>query len=185
MSQTARISYGIVVVLFILIAALHLGTFLLTALLGYLALQAFAIRGSKPMSVALYLVAVAVIGAGLIYFSNLAYRTLPRIAEISIPAMVAFAEKNGIDLPFTDYESLKSTALEQARDGFAVVGRYAGVASFQFVLVVAGLVVAVSVFLGSGWTAIKHPRPRLRISTLRSRRNSLCASSACIKALPR
>jgi len=69
--------------------------------------------------------------------------------------MVAFAQKNGIELPFTDFESLKSTALEQARDGFAVVGRYAGVASFQFVLVVAGLVVAVSVFLGSGWTADK------------------------------
>lgn len=156
MSQTARISFGIVVVLFILIALLHLGTFLLTALLGYLALQAFTMRGSKLLSVTLYLVAVAIIGVGLIYFSNLAYHTLPRIAEVSIPAMAAFAEKNGIELPFTDFESLKSAALQQAREGFAVVGRYASVASFQFVLVVAGLVVAASVFLGSGWTADKQ-----------------------------
>jgi predicted PurR-regulated permease PerM len=156
MSQPARISYGIVVLAFILIAAFHLGTFLFTSLLGYLALQAFVVRGSKPLAVTLYRIAVAVIGVGLIYFSNLAYHTLPRIAEISIPAMAAFAEKNGIELPFTDFESLKSTALDQAREGFAVVGRYAGVASFQFVLVVAGLVVAVSIFLGSGWTADNH-----------------------------
>jgi predicted PurR-regulated permease PerM len=70
--------------------------------------------------------------------------------------MATFAEKNGFELPFTDFESLKSMALEQAREGFAVVGRYAGAASFQFVLVVAGLVVAVSIFLGSGWTANNH-----------------------------
>ena len=153
MSQPARISYVIVVVLMALVAYLHLGTFLLTSLFGYLALQVFSIRRSKALSVTLYLIAVAVIGAGLVYFSNLAYHTLPRIAEISIPAMVVFAEKNGIELPFADYASLKSTALDAAREGFAIVGRYATVASFQFVLVVAGLVVPVSVFLGSGWTA--------------------------------
>jgi hypothetical protein len=155
MSQPARISFVIFVVLMALVAYLHLGTFLLTSLFGYLALQVFWIRRSKALSVTIYLIAVAVIGAGLVYFSNLAYRTLPRIAEISIPAMVGFAEKRGIELPFTDYASLKSTALAAAREGFAIVGRYASVASFQFVLVVAGLVVPVSIFLGSGWT-VKH-----------------------------
>jgi predicted PurR-regulated permease PerM len=67
--------------------------------------------------------------------------------------MVEFAEKNGIDLPFTDFASLKQTALDEAREGFAVVGQYARVASIQFVLVLAGLIVAVSLFLSSGWTA--------------------------------
>jgi predicted PurR-regulated permease PerM len=137
----------------VLVAWLHLGAFLLTALFGYLALRVFCIRRSKAVSVTAYVFACALIGAGLVYFSSLAYRTLPSIAETSIPAMVEFAEKNGIDLPFTDYSSLKSAALDEARSGFTVVGRYAGVASFQFVLVVAGLVVAVSVFLRPDWTA--------------------------------
>jgi predicted PurR-regulated permease PerM len=158
MSQPARISYVIVAILMVLAGYLHLGTFLLTSLFGYLVLQAFNIRRNKLLSVALYLISVAVIGAGLVYFSNLAYRTLPRIAEISIPAMVGFAEKNGINLPFTDYASLKSTAMDAAREGFDIIGRYAKVASFQFVLVVAGLVVPLSVFLGSGWTA-NHGAP--------------------------
>ena len=153
MSQHARISYLIVVVVMALVVYLHFGTFLLTSLSGYLALQLFSIRGRKWLSVTLYLIAVAVIGVGLVYFSNLAYRTLPRIAEISIPAMAGFAEKNGIELPFTDYASLKSAALDTAKEGLTIVGQYAKVASLQFVLVVAGLVVPVSIFLGSGWTA--------------------------------
>jgi predicted PurR-regulated permease PerM len=106
--------------------------------------------------VTLYLIAVAVISAGLLYFSNLAYRTLPRVAETSIPAMVGFAEKNGIDLPFTDYASLKSTALDAAREGFAIVSQYARTASWQLVLLLAGLVVPLSIFMGPGWTARKE-----------------------------
>jgi len=153
MNQPARISYVLIVVLLVLVAYLHLGTFLLTALFGYLALQVFSVRRSKALSVTLYLVAVVVIGAGLVYFANLAYRTLPRMAETSIPAMVEFAEKNGIELPFTDYASLKSAALDAAREGFSIVGRYASVTSLQFVLILAGLGVPLSIFLGSGWKA--------------------------------
>jgi O-antigen ligase len=70
MSQHARISYLIVAVLMVLVAYLHLGTFLLTSLFGYLALQVFCIRRNKLLSVALYIITVAVIGAGLVYFSN-------------------------------------------------------------------------------------------------------------------
>jgi predicted PurR-regulated permease PerM len=151
MNRPAQISYLVVLVLMALVASLHLGTFLLTALFGYLALQVFSFHRSKVLSVALYFVAVIAIGAGLIYFANLAYRTFPRIADMAIPAMVGFAEKYGIDLPFSDYDSLKSAALDQAKEGIAIIGRYARVASFQSVLVLAGLVVALSAFLNSSW----------------------------------
>ena len=152
MSQPRRISYVIITLLAILIAGLHLGTFLLAALFGYLALQTFCVGGRKWLSITLYVIVVICVGAGLVYFSNLAYRTFPKIAETAIPAIVSFAEKNGIELPFTDYASLKSAALDEAQQGVAVVGKYATAASFQFVLVVAGVVVALSMFLGSGWT---------------------------------
>lgn len=153
MTRETRISYVLVLVLLGMVAWLHLGTFLLTCLFGYLALQIFNLRPGKWVSVTLYVATVAILGTGLVYFTGVAYRTLPRIAEVAIPAMVSFAEKNGIDLPFTDYASLKSAALSEAQEGFAVVGRYAGVASLQFVYMAAGLVVALSIFLGSGWTA--------------------------------
>ena len=157
MKKPAHISYLLLVVLMVLIASLHLGTFLITSLFGYLALQVLTFRRGKALSVALYFVAVIAVGAGLIYFASLAYRTLPRVADKSIPAMVEFAEKNGIDLPFTDYASLKSAALEKAQEGMATIGQYVRAASFQSVLVLAGLVVALSIFLNPSWTTGERP----------------------------
>ena len=152
MSRSHRISYVIVFTLVILIAGLHLGTFLLATLFGYLALQTFCIGNRKWLSITLYAIAVITASGGLVYFSNLAYRTFPKIAETAIPAIVGVAERNGIELPFTDYASLKAAALDEAREGVAVVGKYATAASVNFVLVVAGLVVALSIFIGHGWT---------------------------------
>ncbi len=152
MNRNSRITYVILAIVVVLVAGLHLGTFLLATLFGYLALQTFCIGGRKWLSITLYLFAVIAVVIGLVYFSNLAYRTFPKIAETAIPAIVGFAEKNDIELPFTDYASLKTAALAEAQDGFAVIGKYATAASFQFVMVLAGLVVALSIFLGSGWT---------------------------------
>ena len=131
MNKAAQISYVLVAVLLALIAWLHLGTLLLTALFGYLALQVFNFRRNKALSIALYLCAVIVVGAGLIYFASLAYRTLPKLAQAAIPAMAGFAEKHGIDLPFTDYDSLKSSAMAEASEGIATIGRYASVARYR------------------------------------------------------
>jgi len=156
MSQYSRVAYIIFAVLVVLVAILNLGTFLLATLFGYFALQTFCIGGRRRLSVTLYLVAMITVVVGLVYFSSLAYRTFPKIADAAIPAVVEFAEKNGIQLPFTDYSSLKSAALNEAQEGFAVVGKYATVASVKFVLVVAGLVVAMSIFLGSGWTTDRN-----------------------------
>jgi predicted PurR-regulated permease PerM len=156
MNRAAQISFVLLAILIVLIASLNLGTFLLTALFGYLALQVFNFRNSKALSVALYLLTVLVVGAGLLYFAALAYRTFPKIADGAIPAMVEFAEKNGIDLPFTDYASLKISALEEAREGVATIGRYARIASFQTILLLAGLVVALSVFLNPRWTVVRN-----------------------------
>jgi len=139
-----------------MIAWLNLSTLLLTALFGYLALQVFNFRRSKALSVVLYLMTVVVVGAGLLYFAALAYRTIPKIADAAIPAMAEFAEQHGVDLPFTDYASLKSSALEEAKEGVATIGRYARIASLQTVLLIAGIVVALSVFLNPSWTVDKN-----------------------------
>ncbi len=105
----------------------------------------------KLLGVTLYIVAVAAIGNGLVYFSRQAWITLPAIADTAIPAVVGLAEKEGVELPFTDYESLRTVALSAAQEGIAGVGRYVRAAGFQFVLLVAGLVVATSLFLSAPW----------------------------------
>lgn len=158
MTQSTRISYVIMAVLLVVIGWFHLGTLLLTSLFGYFALRLFSFGRSKILGMAIYIVAVAAIGAGLVYFSRQAYVTLPKIAETTIPAVVGFAEKKGVELPFSDYGSLKAVALSEAKEGIAGVGRYVRAATFQFVLLIAGLVVAASLFLSATWGAEHDPQ---------------------------
>ena len=151
MSKPARISYAIMAVLFVLIAWLHLGMLMLTTLFGYFALQRFTFGGRKYLAVAIYLIVVVAIGCGLFFFSKQAYKTLPEIADKTIPAVVNFAEQQGIELPFTDYASLKTVALNEITDSFANIRHYAGAAAFEFAQLIIGLVVAMSMFLSAQW----------------------------------
>src|SRR5688500_11680530 len=128
MNKSARISYAIMVVLLIIVGWFHVGTLVLAAMFGYFALERFSFGRSKTLAVVLYLIAVAFIGYGFYYFSKQAYVALPKMAEATIPAVVSFAEKNQIELPFTDYESLRAVTMNEVKEGFANVGRYAGVA---------------------------------------------------------
>jgi predicted PurR-regulated permease PerM len=146
-SQQKRISYVIMAVALVLIGWLHLGTLALTSLFGYFALRVFSFGRSRLLAMTIYLIAVLGIGVGLAYFSRQAYVTLPKIADSAIPAVVSYAEKQNIELPFTDYDSLKTVAVGEAKDDIAAIGRQARAAAFQFVLLIAGLVVAASLFL--------------------------------------
>ena len=157
MSQPTRISYMIVALLLVLVGLLHLGTLAFTTLFGYFALRLFSFGRSKALGVAIYIVAVSAIGYGLFFFSRQAYIALPKIAEASIPAAVEYAEKKGLELPFTDYASLKTLALNSVKEKFANVGRYARAAAFQIAMLLIGLVVAVSLFINAGWRTEGDP----------------------------
>src|SRR5689334_7657098 len=151
MSNPARISYVIMAVLLALVGLLHLATLALTTLFGYFALRLFSFNRSKALGVTIYIIAVAAIGYGLFFFSRKAYKELPKIAETTIPAVVEYAEKKGVELPFTDYASLKTLALSEVKDKVANVGRYARTAVFQLAMLLVGLVVAVGLFTNAGW----------------------------------
>src|SRR6266581_6648034 len=102
MSKPARISYAIIALLLALAGILHLATLALTTLFGYFALRQFSFGRSKALGVTIYIIAVTAIAYGLFYFSKKAYKTLPEIADATIPAVVNFAEKEEIELPFSD-----------------------------------------------------------------------------------
>lgn len=151
MSKPARISYVLMGLLLVLIGVLHLATLLLTALFGYFALRLFSFGRSKAVAVTLYVIVVAGLGYGLFFFARQAYVTVPEIAETTIPAVVNFAENQGIELPFTDYASLRKMAVNEVKDGLAKVGGYLGTALFEIATFIIGLVVAVSLFLNARW----------------------------------
>src|SRR5436309_13837772 len=157
MSKPARISYAIIALLLALVGMLHLATLALTTLFGYFALRQFSFGNSKALGVTIYIIAVTGIAYGLFYFSRQAYKTLPEIANTTIPAVVNFAGKHDIELPFTDYASLKALAMGEVTDKVANVGRYARAAVFQFAMQMIGLVVAVSLFVSAKWEVDDDP----------------------------
>ena len=157
MSKPARISYAIMALLLALVGMLHLATLALTTLFGYFALRQFSFGRSKALGVTSYIIAVMAIAYGLFYFSKKAYKTLPEIADTTIPAVVNFAGKQQIELPFTDYATLKTLALSEVKDKVANVGRYARAAFLQLAMLIIGLVVAVSLFVSAKWEVDDDP----------------------------
>jgi predicted PurR-regulated permease PerM len=152
-TQSARISYGVMAVLLFLIAWLHLGPLVLTSLFGYFALGKLRMGRSKHFAVALYIIAVVTIGYLLVHFTRQASIALPRIAEQTIPAVVESAERHGVELPFTDYASAKTEALATVRESWSNVGQYLRNAVFAFAQFLVGLVLAASLFLSGKWGA--------------------------------
>jgi predicted PurR-regulated permease PerM len=146
-----KISYGLMVAILALIGWLHLSTLVLTVLFGYFALQMFSIRKNKVVGVAIYIVVVIGVIWGLIFVFNRVQQTLPEIANKTIPAIVNYAEKHNIELPFTDYVSAKTLLIQESKDQVANFGRYLKTAVLQIAMFLIGLVAAVSLFLSGRW----------------------------------
>ena len=121
MNKSARISYVILAVLLVLIGGLHMATLLLTVLFGYFALNFLSFGRSKLLGIAFYLIVVASIGYGFIFFSRQAYIALPEIAEKTIPAVVGSSSEAGRSAtprPRTT-ESIRSRTLEPSASSVA------------------------------------------------------------------
>src|SRR6187549_188000 len=125
MTSSARISYAFIALLFVLVGWLHLATPLLAVLFSYFALTKLTFGGKKLLAIVLYSLVLLGVAAGFYYFTKRAYVALPKIASTTIPVVLEYAEKRGLELPFSDYASLKVVALESIGEKLANVGKYA------------------------------------------------------------
>src|SRR5262249_2530921 len=161
MSVPTKISYGVLIAALIVAAWLHLGPLLLAAFFAYFALRKLqTATNRKWLSIVLFLIGLVGIAYAAGYFTRPAWRGLPEVAESSIPSATAWAEQRNIDLPFTDFETLKAFVIGQLKDEIhylSNVAHIAGAATTLFVLVVIGIVVAASLFFRS-WFAL-NTRP--------------------------
>src|SRR5206468_12695206 len=87
---------------------------LLAVLFAYLALTKlhFLKHRGKWVPVVLFLFLLAVLAYGFGHFINQAVRALPEIAEAAIPSVIQWAQRNHVELPFSDYDSLRDLALD-------------------------------------------------------------------------
>jgi predicted PurR-regulated permease PerM len=154
MITPTRLSYGVLVATIILAGLLHLGVPLLVVLFSYFALrQLHFLTKRKWLALILFGVVVAGITTAAVFLTRLAVQTLPNVADTSIPSASAWAQKRQIELPFTDFESLKQVvidALGQEANYLRNVANFARSTTAVLVFCVLGIVAAGSLFIKTG-----------------------------------
>jgi predicted PurR-regulated permease PerM len=147
MTRAVRFSYLFIIAVLLVAGVTHLMTPLITVLFAYFGLRRLNFVRRKWLSLLLFLILVAATLSVFGYLIHHAVIALPKIVAESIPPMIAYAQSHGIDLPFSDVESLKAAIVDMMKDEFLFVGNFARAATTQIIFVLIGLVVAVSLFL--------------------------------------
>src|SRR5881396_724214 len=154
MVTPTRLSYGVLALTIALAGLLHLAAPLLVVLFSYFALrQLYSLTKRKWLALILFSIVVAGIVAAGAYFARAAILALPDVADTSIPSASAWAQKRQIELPFTDFESLRQVvtdALGQEAHYLRNVANFARSAAAVLAFSVLGIVAAGSLFLKTG-----------------------------------
>jgi predicted PurR-regulated permease PerM len=153
MTTAARISYGVLVLMLVLAGVLHLGAPLLAVLFSYFALrQLLLLTKRKWLALVLFILVALGIAFCAVYFTRAALAALPEVAEHSIPSASAWAQARQIELPFTDFDSLKALIIDSAKEEahyLRNVIRLAGNTTTTLLFLLIGIVVAISLFFNS------------------------------------
>ena len=146
-NKPAAISYLVVFATILLAGWLHFSTFLLTVLFSSVTLQALCFRGRRWLGIGLFLILLAIVITAFGFFVHRAIRELPEIADSRIPMLVDYANKHGVELPFTDLASLMDAAKTTVRDTVSFLGSFAKIATKESVMLLVGVVIAIGIFL--------------------------------------
>jgi predicted PurR-regulated permease PerM len=153
MTNPARFSYAVLAATLILAGLLHLGAPLLALLFSYFVLTKLGrFIHNKWLALALFIIVVAAITYTAGHFIRAAIAALPKIADNAIPSATAWAQARDLQLPFTDFEGLKATAMTAIKEEAHYLGNVANFArnaSTTFVFLIIGVVAAVSLFFNS------------------------------------
>jgi predicted PurR-regulated permease PerM len=153
MTVPARLSYGVLALTLVLAGWLHLGPPLLGVLFSYFVLhQLRVLTKRKWLAVVLFVLVAGAIAFGAAYFTRAAIRELPEIADSSLPSASSWAQARQIELPFTDFDTLRAFvigAFKEEAHYLGNVANFARTATTVLVFVAIGIVAAVSLFLNS------------------------------------
>lgn len=154
MITPTRLSYVVLAATIALAGVLHLGAPLLVVLFSYFALrQLYFVTRRKWLALVLFGVVVAGIAAAAVFLTRAAVLALPDVADTSIPSASAWAQRRQIELPFSDFESLRQaivSALSQEAHYLRNVATFARSATAVLVFCVLGIVAAGSLFVKTG-----------------------------------
>jgi predicted PurR-regulated permease PerM len=152
LNHPGRYSYLVILLMIVSVSWLGAAPLLLMGMFSFLALSKlhYFKKGGKWLAVGLFLVVLAVITYAVLHFTTNAVRAFPVIADKAIPSFIELAQRNEIEVPFTDYASLKEAAVDAVTSQARYLGsaaRYAEGALMKILYLIAGCIVAISLFL--------------------------------------
>ena len=146
-----RISYGVLALTILVAALFHLGPALLVLLFSYFALRRlYALTGRKWIALVLFLVLFFGIATTAAFLTRAAIRALPEVADTSIPSASAWAQKRQIELPFTDFDSLRAVIVDELKQEahyLQSIAHFAGSTVSVLVMSIIAIVIACSLSL--------------------------------------
>src|SRR5262245_24787048 len=148
----ARVSFVLMAITFVLAGWLNLAGPLVCGLFAYLALTKlhFTKQLRRWLAVLFFVVLLCGLAYALGYIINATIRALPEIADKAIPTVIQWAKQHNIELPFTDYDSLKDAGFEIVKSETRYLGsaaKFARGATTEFVAVLVAIFVAIGAFL--------------------------------------
>jgi predicted PurR-regulated permease PerM len=153
MTNQARVSYLVLALTLILVGFLKLGAPLLALLFSYFVLTLLSrFIPNKWFTLAIFIFLVVGISYAAIHFTRAAIVALPKIADNSIPSALTWAESHNLQLPFSDFESLKAQTISAVKEQAHYLGNVANFArhaSTTLVFILIAVVCAVSIFFNS------------------------------------
>lgn len=154
MITPTRLSYVVLAATIALAGILHLGAPLLVVLFSFFALrQLYFVTKRKWLALILFGVVVAGIAAASVFLTRVAILALPNVADTSIPSANAWAQKRQIELPFSDFETLRQVLLDavgQEANYLRNVATFAKSITAVLVFCVLAIVAAASLFVKTG-----------------------------------
>ncbi len=157
-----RLSYAFMLLLVIATAWLHLSVLLVAALFSYLLLSSltFGNRLPKYLALLLFLTILTGLSFGVWVLMRHTVAVFPGIADKAIPTIIEWSRTYNMDVPFTDFESLRETIVEGAASQMRHLGSFAHAlqeVGTKLLYLIGGIVVAVSLFLNSRFELGREP----------------------------
>lgn len=136
---------------------------MLVALFSFFALRKlFGLTSRKWLALTLFVLMVTGLALAAVHFTRTALRALPEVAEKSIPSASAWAEARNIELPFTDFDTLRAFIVETAKEQAQYlqnVAHVAGKTTKLLLFTVIAIVAAASLFLKGGFDLYRDAHP--------------------------
>jgi len=153
MTNPARFSYAVLAATLILAGVLNLGVPLLALLFSYFVITNLGrFIHNKWLALVVFILLLAGISYAAGHFIHAAVAALPKIADNAIPSATVWAKARNLNLPFTDFEGMKThamMALKEEAHYLGNVANFAREATTTIVFILIAVVAAVSLSFNS------------------------------------